>query len=110
MGLIAKQEMENLPNYYVGVYVECFIVMPNHIHAIISLQHTDKTLTEIVGNYKAGVSRKIRFIKPNLEIWQRSFHDHIIRNEASYLKIWEYVKYNDQKWAEDCYFVDDLKL
>ena len=107
LGLIAKQEMENLPNFYGGVFIDCFIVMPNHIHAIIVLQNSDKTLTEIVGNYKAGVSRKVRLVKPNLETWQRSFHDHIIRNEASYQKIWEYVKYNDQKWAEDCYFIND---
>ena len=99
-------EMENLSNHYQGVYVDNFIIMPNHIHAIIVLSNQSKSLNEIVGNYKAGVSRKIRVQNPNMVVWQRSFHDHIIRNEKSYAKIWEYVEHNDQKWTEDCFFVD----
>ena len=40
-------------------------------------------------------------------IWQRSFHDHIIRDEYDYRKIWEYVDSNAQKWNEDCFFVSE---
>ena len=97
--------MENLSSHYAGVYVDSFIIMPNHVHAIIVLNNQSKSLSEIIGNYKAGVSRKIRLQNPNIEIWQRSFHDHIIRNEKSYLKIWEYVQYNNQKWEEDCFYI-----
>lgn len=110
MGYIAKTEMENLENHHHGVYVENFIIMPNHVHAIIVLCNQNKSLNEIIGNYKAGVSRKIRLSNPNIVVWQRSFHDHIIRNEKSYKKIWEYVKYNDQKWTEDCFFVSDQNI
>ena len=37
-------------------------------------------------------------------IFQRSFHDHIIRSEADYQKIWEYIEDNPRRWAEDCYY------
>ena len=105
LGNIAKSEMENLESHYHGVFVDNFIIMPNHVHAIIVLENQLKSLNEIVGNYKAGVSRKIRNHYPDMIVWQRSFHDHIIRNEESYKKIWQYVECNDQKWTEDCFFI-----
>ena len=35
---------------------------------------------------------------------KKSYHDHVIRDEKDYLKIWEYVAYNHQKWKEDCFY------
>ncbi len=80
--------------------------MPNHIHAIISINKCDDkersrpfpTLSTVIGLYKSGVSRKIGF-----PIWQKSFHDHIIRDEKEYQEIWQYIDTNPQKWEEDCY-------
>ncbi|WP_180270772.1 transposase [Sporanaerobium hydrogeniformans] len=42
-------------------------------------------------------------------IWQRSFHDHIIRNEQAYQKIWEYIDTNPLKWELDCFYTPDYK-
>ncbi len=38
-------------------------------------------------------------------LWQRSFHDHVIRGEDDRQKIWEYIDSNAQKWPEDCFYV-----
>ncbi|MBC7765822.1 MAG: transposase, partial [Hyphomonadaceae bacterium] len=38
------------------------------------------------------------------KVWQRSYHDHIIRNENDYLKIWQYIDTNALKWQDDCYY------
>ena len=38
------------------------------------------------------------------DLWQDGFHDHIIRNEADYLRIWSYMDQNPSKWREDCYY------
>jgi hypothetical protein len=47
----------------------------------------------------------------NLEIgkniFQRSYHDHVIRNEQGYLKIWEYIENNPKKWELDCFYVKE---
>lgn len=43
------------------------------------------------------------------KIWQSSFHDHIIRGDDDYLKIWEYVDLNPQKWKEDCFYTEQIK-
>ncbi len=37
-------------------------------------------------------------------IWQRSYYDHVIRNEKDYEKIWEYIDTNVLKWKNDCYY------
>ena len=37
-------------------------------------------------------------------LWQRSFHDHIIRGEKDYLEIWNYIDTNPQKWETDCFY------
>ena len=41
------------------------------------------------------------------KIWQRSFHDHVIRDEKGYLKIWNYIEGNPSKWEEDCFYVKE---
>ena len=41
-------------------------------------------------------------------IWQKSYHDHIIRTEADYLRIWEYIDTNPAKWREDRYYEEGL--
>ena len=38
------------------------------------------------------------------DLWQDGFHDHIIRNEADYLRIWAYIDQNPAKWREDRYY------
>ena len=37
-------------------------------------------------------------------LWQKSYHVHVIRNEADYRQIWEYIDTNPAKWAEDRYY------
>ena len=86
--------------------------MPNHIHMIVVIgcnieTSANPTLSRIIGAYKSEVARLIHKSVPNEPIWQRSFHDHIIRNKKSYAKIWEYVQYNHQKWEQDCFYIEE---
>ena len=39
---------------------------------------------------RAAVLDSLFKIKPDIMIWQRSFYDHVIRNQMSYEKIWNY--------------------
>ena len=107
LGEIAMQDLQNIENCYEGVRIDNCIVMPNHIHAIIVLENANTSLNQVIGLYKSGVSRKIRKIVPDMLVWQRSYHDHIIRNQAAYEKIWNYVQFNGEKWKEDCFFPGD---
>ena len=80
--------------------------MPNHIHLIITKQtggHGDPPLQvyDIIGRFKSFTDNKC-----SGTLWQRSFHDHIIRDEDDYLKIWNYIDTNPQKWHEDCFYTE----
>ena len=40
-------------------------------------------------------------------IWQKSFHDHIIRRESDYEMIWEYIDTNPAQWETDCFYTKE---
>ena len=61
-------------------------------------------LQYIVRNLKSYVTKKIGFSP-----WQKSFHDHIIRNEQDYNRIAEYIENNPASWHKDCFFAGSNK-
>jgi REP element-mobilizing transposase RayT len=103
-GKFAKMGIENIPLHYEGVKVLQFVIMPNHVHMIIALPSKIFDLSMIIGQYKAFVTKNIRHNDPSAIVWQRSFHDHVIRNQHSYEKIWQYIEGNPGKWEEDCFY------
>ena len=91
-GRIAEKVLLDIPKHYRGVELLQYTVMPNHIHLVLFLPYENgrmisaPTVSTIIGQMKRSVSKKIGF-----HIWQKSFHDHIIRNKRDYDKIAEYV-------------------
>ena len=63
------------------------------------------TLSTVVGLYKSGVSKRIHQILPNIQIWQKSFYDRIIRNEKGCSEVCKYIDENPMKCGKD-YFDD----
>ena len=57
-------------------------------------------MSTVVNQFKGAVSKAAGF-----SCWQKSFHDHIIRGEADYRRVWEYIDANPGKWEEDCYYI-----
>ena len=95
-----------------------YVVMPNHFHAILVIERADMesapTVSEVVKEFKRySTLEYIKLVKAGLvtafeeRIWQRSFHDHIIRDEKGFLKIWNYIEGNPSKWEEDCFYVKE---
>ena len=87
-----------------GLWVDKYVVMPNHIHLIMRIENgppraSAPTVSDAVGAIKRLVNRRLGH-----DIWQRSFHEHVIRNENDYREIWEYIEANPAKWAEDRYY------
>ena len=107
IGIIATEKINELSSHHAGVEVLEYVVMPNHIHMLISLQKLVKasTLSTIVGSYKSGVSRIARQAFPGLELWQGSFSDHVIRDENDLLTHSEYIRMNVDRWQKDKYFI-----
>ena len=102
-------------NKYSTVNSDIFVIMPNHFHCIISIMRADiesaPTIAEIIQSFKRNSTIKyISGVKAgkhdpfNGRIWQRSYHDHIIRNDAEYQRIWQYIDENPARWSEDKYY------
>ncbi|WP_172915382.1 transposase [Capnocytophaga canimorsus] len=68
------------------------------------LRGTSNTIGSIVRGFKIGVTKWVRSNTNIHQIWQRNYYEHIIRNEASYFKIHEYIENNPAKWNEDCFY------
>ncbi len=102
-GIIANNQLEWLEIQYPYIVLHSYIVMPNHIHAVIEIdslkvnsnRKTDtepldsesikiKSLSQIMGAYKTTSSKLIHQADYEEFAWHRSFHDHIIRDEKSY--------------------------
>ena len=107
LGQIALDKLAEVSMHFPDVTVDKCVVMPNHIHAIFILQQSNVQLHTIIGQYKAAVTKQARVCFPDIDIWQTSFHDHIIRNQASYEKIWLYIEGNPTNWLEDCFYITD---
>ncbi len=62
-------------------------------------------LSKVVGYLKMNASRDIRTLLPLTGVWQRGYHDHIVRDENDFLRIWTYIKNNPLKWELDRYYL-----
>lgn len=105
-GTVAQQCLLS-GNRLPGMHIDKYVIMPNHIHLIVFI---DDTVVKDTSPANARIPHFIstfkRFCHKQLKakIFQRSYHDHVIRNEKDYLAIWEYIDNNPAKWAEDCFY------
>ena len=101
-GQIAAETLLEIPKHFPHAVVDKYVVMPNHIHAIIVLKENSdspkRSLSVILGQYKSAVTQKIHKSMPGRIIWQKSFHDRIIRNEQAYREAWRYIDENPVRW------------
>ena len=98
-----------------------FVIMPNHFHAIVEIKDCRGSLSEpsdversintklgsVVAGFKSSVTKRVREARnqKNFQVWQRNYHDHVIRNEEALEKIQEYVINNPVKWELDRYYI-----
>ena len=92
-----------------GITVDKFVIMPNHIHIIVFLERVVEGADPYNGQIPRFVGALKRFChqETGAHLFQRSYHDHIIRGEKDYLKIWQYIDTNPIKWKEDCFYNED---
>ncbi|MBR1802900.1 MAG: transposase [Clostridia bacterium] len=100
IGKTAYKNIEKLKDTYKTIKIDKFVIMPNHIHLILIIdKETSLSVSNIIKKYKEWVTKQI-----GESIWQKSYYDHIIRNEKDYLRIWKYMDENILKWSLDKYY------
>ena len=109
LGKTAEKMLLEVPVHFTSTALDAYVIMPNHIHCILAIGCNElsersrpfPTLPTIIGQYKSGVSRAAGF-----PVWQKSYHDHIIRNHFDYEEIWLYIQQNPQKWLNDLFYTE----
>ena len=118
-GKIADKWINQLPDRF-DISIDKYVIMPNHIHLLISIDNscynraihesplrTRSTIDKAIGYLKANIAKDIHKISPSKTIWQRSYHDHIIRNDHDYLDRWNYIENNPLKWNSDRFYTEN---
>jgi len=96
-----------IPAHFPAAALDAFAIMPNHVHGLLWIAGSDgrgwAMLGDIVRGFKAAVTRSAREQSGGLEgpIWQRGYHDHVVRSEPDLARIREYVGTNPLRWHLD---------
>ena len=110
-GKIVDTAIGNIPAHYPAITVDRYTIMPNHIHLLLQI-HTDQDGNQIQAPSISVVIQQMKgYVTKQLgrSVWQKLYHDHVIRNESDYQKIWNYIEGNPMKWAEDCFYIPALE-
>lgn len=104
IGILAEKVIEEINHRYPRVSVNKFVIMPDHIHMLLQIDKgtgdPSPTLGNIVGWYKYQVTKRVNkgSETPGERIFQRSYYDHVIRNQQDYDEIWQYIENNPKRW------------
>lgn len=116
-GLIIKSVVEKLSERFPDISIDNYVIMPNHIHMIVIVSDKPSShesppskrslLSQVIGFFKMNTTKQIRVANGNIDVWQRNYHDHIIRDDNEYPKIYEYIETNPVKWELDMYYGEE---
>ena len=111
-GEITNEIIIQINEFYSNINILNYVIMPDHLHMIISIFDNDKIIggtsrtpsptnaiiPSFISTLKRFVNKRIGF-----NIWQRSYFDHIIRNENELRDIWNYIENNPINWINHIY-------
>jgi REP element-mobilizing transposase RayT len=103
LGELVQKTWLSLPEWFAHVTLDHFVIMPNHIHAILQLTTVGSPLGTVIGSVKSATSRLARRsnLAPHEHLWQRGFFDHIIRSEVALFSLRQYIEDNPAQWHLD---------
>jgi len=105
-GRVAEKYIRQMDAFYSHISVDRYVIMPDHIHLLISVHGTEghpgryvpaertSTIGRFVGTFKRFCNKEY-----GMNIWQSRYYDHVIRNKQDYDEIWQYIENNPRKWA-----------
>ena len=101
-----------LGNSYSHVEINEYVVMPDHLHGIITIMNdrrdgsrtvpTRKPLGRLIGAFKTVSTKRINQLRntPSTRVWQSRFYDHVVRDDRDLRRIREYILMNPVYWHE----------
>ena len=107
-GQMVHDVWEHLPAFFSALEIDAFVVMPNHLHALLVLLEPALPIGEVVQRFKMlttkryadGVKQQNWPAFPD-RLWQRNYYEHIVRNDVALERLRRYVLENPERWASD---------
>lgn len=119
IGRIVQECWAAIPEHFPFMTPDLSILMPNHLHGVLFRESADDipagavairpagttagSLGAVIQNFKATSTRRVNAERgtPGYHLWQRNYHERIIRDEEELNRIREYILANPGRWAED---------
>ena len=124
---MAEKCWNAIPEHYPHVELDEFVVMPNHVHGILTIvgivgannysplqppgrtsphrrtppRGTSKTIGSVIRGFKIGATKWFRSRNPDAVVWQRNYYEHIVRHDNELNHIREYILNNPMQWEFD---------
>jgi len=112
-----------------GIFLDEFVIMPNHLHGILIIEKEDlrmdtlqnspnktekfgkpvsNSIPSILRGFKSTTSRQVNLMNGtnNIPVWQRNYYEHVIRSENDLDAIRIYIEGNTLNWQKDQLFVE----
>ncbi len=102
-GVLVEQTWRDLPSVVPTIDLDAFVLMPNHVHAVIAIRERGgRDLAEIVRVFKSWSTRRVNAARGGSgALWQRGYHDRVVRNGDDLDRIRHYIRENPRAWAFD---------
>ena len=105
--LVLRKWLRKTQQYFSNISIDKFVIMPDHLHMIVTIkeQCPGGSLPDIMQYFKTMTTNEyIRGVKAGVlapfdkKLWQKSYYDHVIRNQQDYDETWQYIENNPAKW------------
>ena len=132
VGELARDEWTRTSEIRPNVQMNVFVIMPNHLHGIISITDNDggggdkqcflniekgvchtplqpppspsKTVGAIIRRFKSAVTKQMKSWGVTDSLWQHNYYEHVIRTPESHQRITDYIANNPANWTIDKFY------
>jgi len=125
LGQLVDSCWNRIPEHHKNVQLDQYVIMPNHLHGILLFLDKDEgaagcapttdstmgprvklkpgSLSVIIRSFKSSVTKMVRETDSSWAgpFWQRSYYEHVIRNETDMKQVREYIVTNPLRWSID---------
>lgn len=120
IGRIVSRCWFSLPEHYAHVRLDAFVVMPDHVHGILTFDGTHVepnqgvddvsegvaprlrpgSLPVVIRAFKSAATREVNLMRntPGASLWQHRYYEHIVRDDADMERIRRYIANNPARW------------
>ena len=124
IGEIVEASWIDIPHHFPNVKIETFVVMPNHMHGILTIDSklpdanckdnctastelfgkpSAKSIPTIIRSFKSAATKRVRESRLPImgSIWQRGYYERVLRDTQEYVEATNYILQNPARWVRN---------